>query len=442
MVAGVEKASCWNASTLSVWQPAPEVTSGKPYAHLLRLPACGDQGFASLLISTATTRELALDDLLLAMLAPLVLSSQELLIKTLTSSHLAWFMVSDISSIKDSRVVESSNWSECLVRMPKKLERAVNRGIGSVLWLSALVHGMAANALENRSCVTGCIWDLLGSRNIFVAGRRWGLKGLKFSYVEVLQLEVVVAHSLVVWTLPGSKIVIRALGKVRRWVGKCSGDFTQLYRFHVIVDQIKILRSLRGGEGPSPLFRTLCHGFVDKRFVVSDIEGVAKQFVRHSPHASMVWWLVGMGIGIVLLQWLTLALGVFAEEVLMQLVVLNLKAVQDKRLLHLHKEVVTFEAIEDFKVMGLVYVVNTVSGVVHGPVEWAEDACLMRWRTYCGWTLGLSHYEVSLVVPVGAVMPGCLGKGTKCLNFYAVRLIQKFLLTGFTAKLRVAIESA
>ena len=132
-----------------------------------------------------------------------------------------------------------------------------------------------------------------------MAGRRWVLKVLKFSYVEVLQLEVVVAHSWVVWTLPGSKIVVRALGKVRRGVGKCSGDFTQLYRFHVIVDQIKILRSLRGGEGPLPLFRTLCLGSAVKRFVVSDIEGVAELFVRHGPLASWVWWLVGMDIGIV-----------------------------------------------------------------------------------------------------------------------------------------------
>ena len=177
MVAGFEKASCWNVSTLYVWQLAPKVTSGKPYAHLLRL------------------------------------RSQGLLIKALTYSHLAWYMVSDISMIKDSWVVESSNWSECLVKMPKMLERAVNRGIGSVLWLSALVHGMVTKALENRSCVTGCIRDLLGSRNIFVAGRRWVLKGLKFSYVEILQLEVVVAHSWVVWILPGSKLVISVCAK-------------------------------------------------------------------------------------------------------------------------------------------------------------------------------------------------------------------------------------
>ena len=89
------------------------------------------------------------------------------------------------------------------------------------------------------------------------------------------------------------------------------------------------------------------------------------------------------------------------------------------------------------------YIVNTESGVVHGLVEWAEDDCLMHWRIFCGWTFRFSHYEVSLVVPVGVVLPGCLGKGTKCRNFYAVRLIQLFLLvTGLIAELRGAIESA
>ena len=93
--------------------------------------------------------------------------------------------------------------------------------------------------------------------------------------------------------------------------------------------------------------------------------------------------------------------------------------------------------------MGLGYAVNTEYGVVHGPVEWAEDDCSMHWRICCGWTLGLGHYEVSLVVPVGVVLPGCLGKGTKCRNFYAVRFIQIFLLvTGSMAELRGAIESA
>ena len=195
MVAGVEKASCLNASTSSVWQPTPEATSGKPYAHLLRLSACGDQGVALLLTSSATTRELALDDLLAAMLAPLVPSSQESLIKALTSFHMAWFVVSDLSTIKDSQIVEGFNWFEYLVRMFKKLERAVNRGIGSALWSAALVHGMALKSLENRSSAPACKWGLLGPRNLLVAGCRWRLKGLKISYTEACSSEVVVAHS-------------------------------------------------------------------------------------------------------------------------------------------------------------------------------------------------------------------------------------------------------
>ena len=61
------------------------------------------------------------------------------------------------------------------------------------------------------------------------------------------------AHSWVVWTLPVSKIVVRALSRERRWECGYSGDFTKPCLFHAIVDQMKILRSSRGGEGPSPL---------------------------------------------------------------------------------------------------------------------------------------------------------------------------------------------
>ena len=293
---------------------------------MLRLSTCGDQGVALLLTSSATTRELALDDLLAAMLAPLVPSSQESLIKAWTSFHMAWFVVSDLSTIKDSQIVEGFDWFEYLVRIFKKLERAVNRGIGSALWSAALVRGMALKALENRSSAPVCNWGLVGPRNLLVAGCRWRLKGLKISFSEACSSEVVVAHSWVVWTLPVSKIVVRALRRERRWECGCSGDFTKPCLFYVIVDQIKILRSLRGGEGPSPLFRTLCRGFVAKRYVVFDIEYVAKQFGGHGLHVSGVRWLVGMGIGIVLLQLLTSTLGMFAEEVLRQLVVFNLKA--------------------------------------------------------------------------------------------------------------------
>ena len=202
------------------------------------------------------------------------------------------------------------------------------------------------------------------------------------------------AHSWVVWTLPVSKIVVRAQSRERRWECRCSGDFTKPCLFHVIVDQMKILRSSRGGEGPSPLFRTLCRGFVDKRYVVFDIEFVAKQFGGHGLHVSGVRLLVGMGIGIVLLQLLTSALDMSAEEVSRQLVVFKLKAVQDKRLFHLQQEVAMFKAIEDFKVMNLGYTVNIESGAVHGLVEWTEDNCLMHWRIlWLGvWVLSLRGF--------------------------------------------------
>ena len=45
-----------------------------------------------------------------------------------------------------------------------------------------------------------------------------------------------------------------------------------------------------------------------------------------------------------------------AKEVSRQLVVFELKAVQDERLFHLQQVVATFEAIENFKVMHLGYI--------------------------------------------------------------------------------------
>ena len=150
----------------------------------MRPHACGDQGFASVLILSAITRELALDDLLSAMLAPLVLSSQELLIKTLTFSHLAWFMLRDISTIKDSRV---------LVWMFKKLERAVNSSIGSVLWSSALVHDMviiASEAVLERRSTCFRVWCLVGM-GIGIVFLQWLTLALGVFAEEVLlQLEV------------------------------------------------------------------------------------------------------------------------------------------------------------------------------------------------------------------------------------------------------------
>ena len=150
-----------------------------------------------------------------------------------------------------------------------------------------------------------------------------------------------------------------------------------------------------------------------------------------------------MGISIVLLQLLTSALDMSAEEVSRQLVVFKLKAVQDKRLFHMQQEVATFEAIEDFKVMDLGYVENTESGWCMG--QWNGQRMIVRctgghivtgllglvitrFRWWCRWALFCQVVW---------------GKGTKRQNFYAVRFIQLFLLvTGLTAELRGAIESA
>ena len=92
-------------------------------------------------------------------------------------------------------------------------------------------------------------------------------------------------------------------------------------------------------------------------------------------------------------------------------------------------------AIEDFKVMRLVFVVNAESCLVHGPVDWAEVTCLVRWSTYCGWVLGFKSFESFAGEPRGRCCAG-LGKGTICRSFYAVLFIQNFLLTGVTAELR------
>ena len=411
MVADVGKASRLNIATSPMWRPSPEIIGGKPYAHLLRLSTCGDQDVALLLTSSAATWELALYDLLAAMLAPFVPISRESLSKAGTSFHMAWFVVSDRSTFKDSQILKGLDWFEYLVRIFETLKRAINRGIVLALWSAALVRGLAYKALENRSSAPVCNWGLVGPRNLLVAGCRWRLKGGKFSYTDACSPKVVVVYSWVLWTL--------------------------------LVDQVKILWSLREGESPSPLFRTLCCGFVGKWYVVFDIECVAKQFGGRGLRGFGVRLLADMGAGIVFLQLLTSALGMFVEEVLMLHIVPTLKAVQDESLFHLQQEVATFGDIEDFVEMNLEYVVNSVFGVVLWLVDWSVDDCLLHWKICCGWILGFSHHEDSLVVPVGVALPGCLGKGTECRNFCAVRFIQNFLLvTGLTAELRGAIESA
>ena len=125
-------------------------------------------------------------DLLAAMLAPFVPSLWESLIKAGTSFHMAWFVVSDRSTFRDSQILEGLDWFEYLVRIFKKLKRAMNRGIVLALWSAALVRGLAYKALENRSSAPGCNWGLVGPQNLLVAGCRWRLKGGKFSYADAL----------------------------------------------------------------------------------------------------------------------------------------------------------------------------------------------------------------------------------------------------------------
>ena len=91
VVAGVDEMSCLSASTSSVSKPSPELTSDRSGAPLLRPSTRGDRGVAWSSASTATTRKQALDGLLAAMSARSTASSQESMIKTWTSFHMAWF---------------------------------------------------------------------------------------------------------------------------------------------------------------------------------------------------------------------------------------------------------------------------------------------------------------------------------------------------------------
>ena len=402
VVAGVDEVSCLSASTSSVSQPSPEITSGRSGAPLLRPSTRGDRGVALSSASTATTRKLALDGLLAAMSARSAASSQESMIETWTSFHMAWFgpsvevlplvpakvfavcamfraggyrsVENYLSRIKDLHVEEGFDWSMSLERAFRKSKRAVNRGIGSARQSAALDLGAAFKALENRSSAPVCNRGPVGLRNLLVVGCFWMLRELEISCAKVCHLEVDAIHFWVDWTLPASKTDVRALGKVRRWECVCSGDFTRPCPFHAIVNQLEILRSSHGGEGSSPLFPTISGGFVDKRHVVTSIFG------GHSLRVTGARLMAGMGISIVLIQLMarwsseavlryvaeaplqgmsdayrkglsTSALGTSAEETSRQLEVVKSEAVQDKRLIHyLQQEVATLKAIEDVKV--------------------------------------------------------------------------------------------
>ena len=343
VVAGVDEVSCLSASTSSVSQPSPELTSGRSGAPLLRPSTRGDRGVALSSASTATTRKQALDGLLAAMSARSAASSQESMIKTWTSFHMAWFgpsvevlplvpakvfavcamfraggyrsVENYLSRIKDLHVEEGFDWSMSLERAFRKSKRAVNRGIGPARQSAALDLGAAFKALENRSSAPVCNRGPVGLRNLLVVGCFWMLRELEISCAKVCHLEVDAVHFWVDWTLPASKTDVRALGKVRRWECVCSGDFTRPCPFHASVNQFEILRSSHRGEGSSPLFPTISGGFVDKRHVVTSIEFVARligealtgsggvrRFGGHSLRVTGARLMAGMGISIVLIQ--------------------------------------------------------------------------------------------------------------------------------------------
>ena len=198
MVAGVEEASCLNASASSVSRHTPEITSGRSDAPLLRLFNRGDRGVALSLASSAKTRELALDGLLTAMFAPSAANSQDSWIKTWTSFHMAWFRPSVevlplvpakvfavyatfraggyqfvenyLSKIKDLHIGEGFDWSMGLERALRKSKRAVNRGIGLARQLAPLDLGAGFKALKYRSSAPVCYRGPVGLRNLLVAG--------------------------------------------------------------------------------------------------------------------------------------------------------------------------------------------------------------------------------------------------------------------------------
>ena len=343
VVGGVEKGSRLRTSVHSVSHPVPELTSGRSDAPLLRPSIRGDREVALSSASSATTRQLAMDGLLTAMSAPSAASSQESLIKTWTSFHVAWFgpsvevlplvptkvfavcamfraggyrsVENYLSKIKDLHIGEGFDWSMCLERAFRKSKRAVNRGIGPARQSAALDLEAAFKALDNRSCAPVCDRGPMGLRNLIVVGCFWMLRELEISCAKIGHLEVDLAHSWVDWTLPASKTDVMALGKVRRWECVCSGDFTIPCPFHAVVNQLEILRFSHGGEGSSPLFPTLDGDFVEKRHVVTSIEFVAKltgealtgyggvrRFGGHSLRVTGARLMTGMGISIALIQ--------------------------------------------------------------------------------------------------------------------------------------------
>ena len=88
--AKVEEATCSSTSVPSESQ-LPKFAASKSHAPVLRPSIRGDRSVALSSVSSAASRQLALDGLMSAMSAPSSASSLESLVKTWTSFHMAWF---------------------------------------------------------------------------------------------------------------------------------------------------------------------------------------------------------------------------------------------------------------------------------------------------------------------------------------------------------------
>ena len=167
-VAGVKKASRLNASASSVSQPTPELTSGRSDAPLLRPSIRGDRGVALSSASSATTRELALDGLLTAMSAPSAVSSQESLIKTWTSFHVAWFGPSvEVLPLVPQRC---SLFALCFVRVDTCLWRTTFQR-SRIYTLRKVLAGRCVLREHSGSRRGPCVGalDRLGSRQLLIS---------------------------------------------------------------------------------------------------------------------------------------------------------------------------------------------------------------------------------------------------------------------------------
>ena len=238
---GVEEATCSSTSVPSGSQLVPKFVTGRSDAPVLRPSTRGDRGVAMASAPSAASLQLTLDGLLSSMSAPSAAGSQESLIKTWTSFHMAWFgssvgvlqllpskvfavcamfraggylsVENYLSRITDLHIGEGFDWS---------VEETVKRSIGPARQSAALNLLAALKALEDRRHDPVCDRGPVGLRNLIVVGCFGMLRELEVRCAKICHLEADLVHSWVDWAPPVSKTDVRTLGKVRRWECVCS----------------------------------------------------------------------------------------------------------------------------------------------------------------------------------------------------------------------------